>query len=134
MMLGCGLIEAVRGDVVDTDKYRRRLQALEQEFSRKIRREVGDALEPAERQPDPGDQTVIDELRDERFELAQTDSDILSNVRAALSRIADGTFGRCLVDGGPIEEARLEAVPWTPYCTKHQQQIEQAAGMRTPRA
>jgi DnaK suppressor protein len=119
---------------VDTDKYRRRLQALEQEFSRKIRRQVGDALEPAERQPDPGDQTVIDELRDERFELAQTDSDILANVRAALSRIADGTFGRCLVDGGPIEEPRLEAVPWTPYCTKHQRQIEQAAGMRTPRA
>ena len=56
-----------------------------------------------------------------------------SSVRCdALKRIDDGTFGTCVVDGGPIEEARLEAVPWTPYCLKHQQMREASAPPRTP--
>jgi RNA polymerase-binding transcription factor DksA len=32
-----------------------------------------------------------------------------------------------VVDGAPIEEKRLEAVPWTPYCLKHQQLLEGAS-------
>lgn len=35
-----------------------------------------------------------------------------------LSRAVD-TYGICIVDGEPIDEGRLEAVPWTPYCRKH---------------
>jgi hypothetical protein len=30
--------------------------------------------------------------------------------------VDNGTFGTCLVDGGPIEEKRLDAAPWTPRC------------------
>jgi RNA polymerase-binding transcription factor DksA len=37
-----------------------------------------------------------------------------------------------VVDGGPIEEKRLEAVPWTPYCLKHQKLLEAASQTRTP--
>jgi hypothetical protein len=36
-----------------------------------------------------------------------------------MRRVEDGTFGTCVVDGGRIEEQRVEAVPWTPYCLKH---------------
>jgi len=57
--------------------------------------------------------------------VAETDSAILAQVRAALKRIDAGTFGKCVVDGSPIEEKRLQAVPWTPYCLKHQQELEQ---------
>ena len=57
---------------------------------------------------------------------------VLRQVRGALQRIEQGTFGRCTVDGGPIEEKRLEAVPWTPYCLKHQQQLEAEQRTRTP--
>jgi hypothetical protein len=31
-----------------------------------------------------------------------------------------------------IEERRLEAVPWTPYCLKREQRLEVAASTRTP--
>jgi RNA polymerase-binding transcription factor DksA len=27
---------------------------------------------------------------------------------------------------------RLDAVPWTPHCLKHQQEIEEQARLRTP--
>jgi len=57
---------------------------------------------------------------------------VLSEVRAALQRINDGTYGRCVIDGGPIEEKRLQSIPWTPYCLKHQQELEEQARTQTP--
>jgi RNA polymerase-binding transcription factor DksA len=70
--------------------------------------------------------------RPEEFTEAEHDSVVLQQVREALGRVADGTFGKCIVDGGPIEERRLEAVPWTPYCLEHEQRLEVAASSRTP--
>ena len=43
-----------------------------------------------------------------------------------------GTFGTCVVDGGPIEEKRLDAVPWTRYCLKHEALLEASSGSKTP--
>lgn len=40
----------------------------------------------------------------------------ISQVRAALRRIADGDYGVCVRCGNPIPEARLDALPWTPLC------------------
>lgn len=48
----------------------------------------------------------------------------LGQVRSAMSRLADGTFGECLQCGETIGAKRLEAVPWTPYCIQCQEKIE----------
>jgi DnaK suppressor protein len=48
-------------------------------------------------------------------------ADTLSAVRAALQRIETGEYGICVDCGRPIEEKRLEAVPWTPYCLEDQE-------------
>ena len=37
-------------------------------------------------------------------------------VEAALGRLDDGTFGRCLRCGHEIAAGRLEALPWAAYC------------------
>ncbi len=37
-------------------------------------------------------------------------------IRAALNRIADGSYGTCARCGQPIPEGRLDALPWTPLC------------------
>lgn len=42
-----------------------------------------------------------------------------NEIRAALKRIEDGTYGVCEVDGEPIEEGRLEANPAATTCMKH---------------
>jgi DnaK suppressor protein len=118
--------------LVNIEDYRRRLLAREQELLERVGREIGTAREAREDQGDVGDASVADELKEEYFAIAETDSAILTQVRAALKRIDDGTFGRCAVDGGAIEERRLEAVPWTPYCLKHQQELEEQARLRTP--
>ncbi|WP_149586976.1 TraR/DksA family transcriptional regulator [Tabrizicola flagellatus] len=40
----------------------------------------------------------------------------ISQIRAALRRIEDGSYGFCVRCGEPIAEARLDALPWTPLC------------------
>jgi len=50
---------------------------------------------------------------------------ILLNIRQALDRIREGTFGECLGCGSEINSKRLEAVPWTQYCIDCQRSLEQ---------
>jgi DnaK suppressor protein len=44
------------------------------------------------------------------------DSNLLRNVRAALDRIEEGSFGVCLNCEEDISPKRLAAVPFTAYC------------------
>ncbi|MCK5591842.1 MAG: hypothetical protein KAI72_07805 [Candidatus Pacebacteria bacterium] len=43
----------------------------------------------------------------------------LNNIKAALKRIEDGTYGVCRISGDPIEEDRLEANPAADTSKKH---------------
>ncbi len=49
------------------------------------------------------------------------ESILLRNVRAALARIEDGSFGTCLHCEEEISPKRLNAVPWAPYCIRCQE-------------
>lgn len=40
-------------------------------------------------------------------------------IKAALQRIADGNYGLCLRCGAEIEAARLDLLPFTPFCKDH---------------
>ena len=40
----------------------------------------------------------------------------LAQVRTALARIDDGTYGTCEVCGRPIGDERLEVRPWAVRC------------------
>ncbi len=127
------MAHATRQSGIDLERFRQRLLQLEQETTQKIGRDVESARESAD-QPDALDQALFDEVRDEHLVLAQTDTEVLAQIRAALERIENGTYGHCVVDDEPIEPARLEAVPWAPYCARHQREAEARAGVRTPRA
>jgi DnaK suppressor protein len=120
------------GGAVNTEDYKGRLLNLERDLVARLGEEVETARNASDDQADAGDLARVDELKEEYFALAQTDSSVLSQVRAALRRIADGTYGKCIVDDEPIEAKRLDSVPWTPYCLKHQMELEQRARLRTP--
>ena len=117
---------------MDLDDYKQRLLKLERELVARLRNAVGTARDASDDQAETGDLAHVEEMKDEYFALAQSDSAILAQVRAALGRIEAGTYGACEVDGGPIDEKRLESVPWTPYCLKHQAELEERAQIRTP--
>ena len=118
---------------MNPNQYKQRLLAQERELSTRVERAMASVREPADRSPhDAGDEGSSDELKEEQFAVAEADRTVLDQVRDALKRIDNGTFGACVVDGEPIEHARLEAMPWTPYCLKHQQLREETRPSRTP--
>jgi DnaK suppressor protein len=51
-------------------------------------------------------------------------SALLKNVRAALERIDDESYGLCLRCEEPIAEKRLKAIPWASHCIDCQQIID----------
>ncbi len=52
------------------------------------------------------------------------ESNLLRNVRSALRRIDDGSFGICLHCEEEISPKRIAAVPWAPYCIQCQEQAD----------
>jgi DnaK suppressor protein len=48
--------------------------------------------------------------------LEEHDERLLGAIDAALQRIEDGTYGKCVNCGAPIPEERLEAMPWATLC------------------
>ena len=117
---------------MNVEHFKRRLLELERQLAERIGDERETARDEHDDQPAAGDFARVDELKEEYFTLADSDAVVLAQVRAALKRIDDGTYGKCVVDGGPIEPERLEAVPWTPYCLRHQRELEERAQLRTP--
>ena len=109
-------------------EYRRRLLDIEIDLSSRMTRDQQNARAQVLDTPgDVADASVADEAESQAFTDAELDASVLQQVREALQRLDNGTFGRCVVDGAPIDEKRLEAVPWTPYCLKHQQLLEGAS-------
>jgi DnaK suppressor protein len=43
----------------------------------------------------------------------------LGDVRRALEKLDEGTYGSCDVCGDPIGDERLEAIPWAVLCLDH---------------
>ncbi len=56
--------------------------------------------------------------------LIENNEEAVLQIDAALARIDKGTYGVCEGCEQPIPEARLEALPWTGFCVKCQQQQE----------
>jgi DnaK suppressor protein len=118
---------------MNVQEYKKRLLDLEARLSTRIGDERRQAREQVADSPrDAADDSVADEGESEDFTEAELDATVLQQVRDALKRIEDGSFGRCVVDGEPIEPKRLEAVPWSAYCLKHQKLLEDAARPGTP--
>ena len=62
------------------------------------------------------DSSQVTAERGEIDALAVSLSDTLDDIQVALQKLDDGTYGRCEGCGGPIAEARLEAMPAARLC------------------
>ncbi|MBX3439501.1 MAG: TraR/DksA family transcriptional regulator [Planctomycetaceae bacterium] len=60
--------------------------------------------------------------------LSQNSKDTLDLIEGALKRIDDGTYGVCVGTGQKIAKARLDAIPYTPYCVEYAAQVERNGG------
>jgi RNA polymerase-binding transcription factor DksA len=60
-----------------------------------------------------GTETYLQELS---ATLLEKEEFLVNEVRAALQRIENGSFGQCERCGQPIVKARLDAIPFTRFC------------------
>lgn len=69
---------------------------------------------------------VATDMYDREFSLglASNDRELLNRIQAALTRIADKTFGFCSICKKSIAAARLKAIPYVETCLKCQEQLE----------
>lgn len=82
---------------------------------------ISELSDNAQHQADVGTET-FDRERDLSI-LEQVEAE-LSDIEHALSRLDDGTYGRCEACGGAIDDARLEALPAARFCLAHQAAVE----------
>ena len=71
------------------------------------------------------DEAVADESSGGALQEVTLESKTLEQVEDALKRVADGTYGKCVICGKAIAPARLEAIPWTQYCFEDQEKLDQ---------
>ena len=113
--------------IVNIEEYKRVLLAKEKELVRRIDLALNVGREQTDEGAiERGDKSVTDLDEGVDFNEADVDTHLLKEVRDALQRIENGTFGKCIVDGLPINEKRLKAIPWAPYCLKHEQELEKS--------
>ncbi len=96
-----------------TDGVAAILERKEAELVRVLRDRGSIAIE---RSADPMDEIQYASERDLAIGNVDRESTMLRNVRAALRRIQDGSFGTCLDCESEISPKRLAAVPWAPRC------------------
>jgi len=118
---------------VNLDHYKALLLARERELIIHRARTGTEQQEPDDGAAgDVGDDSVKDEQKAKLFTEDEANASVLDDIRLALRRIADRSYGRCVADQQPIDEKRLEAIPWAKYCAKHQAELEATRGLRTP--
>jgi DnaK suppressor protein len=99
-------------------KFRQILEAKQAELSAMMRRRDEIAIEKS---PDAIDEVTRAAERELAIRNLDRESNLLRNVRAALRRLDDGSFGVCAHCEEDISPKRLAAVPWTPFCIRCQE-------------
>jgi RNA polymerase-binding transcription factor DksA len=89
----------------------------------RVRTTTDDRLEEPEK-VDVGDQQALDLERDVELILDDGSGAAADAIRAALARLDDGTFGRCVDCGETVSIARLTALPYAARCLDCQSRAE----------
>ena len=97
----------------ELNQFRTILTAKQTELRRSTGRRDGIAIE---RTADALDETQFAAARELTGRSLELQSKLLRNVRSALGRIEEGTYGTCLECEEEISLKRLQAMPWATLC------------------
>jgi DnaK suppressor protein len=107
----------------EVNKYKEILETRQAELVEVLRNRDGITIEKS---PDALDEVQNAAERELAIRNLDRESNLLRNVRAALRRIEDGSFGVCVHCDEEISPKRVAAVPWTPYCIQCQEAADKA--------
>ena len=105
----------------EINKYKKILEQKRDELERIVRNR--DAI-TIEKSADALDEVQHASERELAIRNLDRESNLLRNVRLALRRINDGSFGVCLHCEEDISPKRVAAVPWAPFCIQCQEQAD----------
>jgi RNA polymerase-binding transcription factor len=97
----------------ELNKYKAQLEAKQAELSGGLRNREGIAIEKT---ADALDEVQLAGERELAIRNLDREASLLRQVRLALARFADGSYGVCLHCEEDISPKRLNAVPWASYC------------------
>jgi RNA polymerase-binding transcription factor DksA len=107
------------------ERYRRRLEQLVAHLEPQTQAMGQQALQPSGGQglnelsnapTHLGDTGTEENLHEVNAMLMENEEYLLHEARAALSRLQEGTYGRCELCGAAIAQERLEALPYVRLC------------------
>lgn len=101
---------------LNVQSYQNRLLELREQLTNRINN-LAEAIQEEVQPPGEHDHPACEGI-DADIPIEQTEGEILREVEAALTRIRQGTFGRCVECGGTIPATRLAAIPYAPNCRK----------------
>jgi DnaK suppressor protein len=107
----------------ELNKFKQILEDRRSELAHVLRNREAIAIEKS---PDALDEVQHAAERELAIRNLDRESSLLRQVKLALSRIDDGTFGTCLHCEEEINPKRLNAVPWAPYCISCQEIADRA--------
>jgi RNA polymerase-binding transcription factor len=103
---------------VEVNGFQTILERQEAELARILRKRDGIEIEKS---ADQMDEIQYATERDLAIHNVDRDSTLLRQVKAALRRVHDGSFGTCTECDEAISRKRLAAVPWAQRCIRCQE-------------
>ena len=79
---------------------------------------LGEKCDVTSASPDAAEQATESSEQDVTIGVIGTAADSLVQIEAALRRIEEGSYGRCLDCDAEIPDTRLEAIPFAPCCIR----------------
>ena len=107
----------------EINKYKDILLKKQEELSEQLRNRDGITIEKS---PDALDEVQRAAERELAIRTLDRESNLMRNVRGAIRRINEGSFGVCLHCDEDISPKRLIAVPWAPYCIQCQEMADRS--------
>jgi DnaK suppressor protein len=112
------------------DELKRMLLERQREIMNEVQGKIRDVrAESSEKDHDvvdPGETAEVDIQEDIEFALIQMKAETLNKINEALSRLEEGTYGRCFECGEDIAQARLRALPFAVRCKDCEEAREMA--------
>ena len=106
------------------DYFKDKLLQKQLSLTDMVQRTEGYGREKDQNIQDVADMAVESYTKEFNFGKSSGDRHMLKQIREALGRIDDKTYGVCINCENPIQPKRLEAVPWTGFCVQCQDLLE----------
>jgi DnaK suppressor protein len=103
---------------------KRRQMALETKLNELVKLQGDRESLEIQTMADPLDQVRLSTDRDMAVETLNQQARSIHDIRAALARIKDGSYGQCERCEEPIPIKRLDALPWARLCVTCQSAVE----------